>query len=77
VGAQEEVTIMELANQVATIANPKAKVVVRGVDSPANMSRYVPSVERIRKELGVFQTVALQQAVSRTSLWLVDTDKQN
>lgn len=77
VGSQEEVTIMELANQVAAIANPKAKVVVRGVDSPANMSRYVPSVERISKELGVSQSVTLQQAVLRTSSWLADTNKQN
>jgi dTDP-glucose 4,6-dehydratase len=73
VGSAEEIRIRELAALISQIANRKAKVVVRGIDTFANLSRYVPSVERISKELGVVQSVTLRQAVLRTSTWVKET----
>ena len=74
VGSEDEVTIRNLAFEVVNCANKEAEVVVRGVDTPENVTRYVPSVERIRNEIGIYQSVQLQQALLRTSNWLAETE---
>lgn len=77
VGSEEEITIKDLALEVASCINRNAVVVVRGVDSFENVNRYVPSVDRNLKELCVSQTVRLSQAISRTSTWLKETENIN
>jgi dTDP-glucose 4,6-dehydratase len=77
VGADEEVSIRELAHQVAATTNRNAKVVVHGVDSQETLSRYVPSIERISNELGVAHSVALEQALMRTSTWMKEVGNEN
>ena len=70
VGSAESVSILELAHAVrdalgSTCAIEVAKVPVSG----APVSRYVPSVERAERELGVRQTVPLRETIRRTAAW--------
>jgi nucleoside-diphosphate-sugar epimerase len=74
VGSEQEVTIRNLALEVVNCTNKEAEVVVIGVDTSENVSRYVPSVERIGNEIGIYQSVQLQQALLRTSNWLAETE---
>jgi len=73
VGSDHEVTIRELANEVANCANQNAKVIIYGINTAENVKRYVPSVEKIFKELGISQSVSLQRALLQTSEWLKET----
>ena len=77
VGSEEEITIRELATQVAALATQEAKVVVRGIDTFDNMSRYVPSIERLGREMNIYQSVTLQEALLRTSTWLSEAKIEN
>ena len=74
VGSEQEVTIQNLALEVVNCTNNEAEVVVKGIDTSENVTRYVPSVERIRREIGTYQSVPLQQALLRTSNWLAETE---
>ena len=74
VGSEQEVTIRDLAVEVVNCTNKEAQVKVNGIDTFENVTRYVPSVERIRKEIGFSQSVPLEQSLSRTSTWLKETE---
>ena len=74
VGSEREVTIKNLALEVASCVNRDADVVVHGVDNSENVNRYVPSVDRALNELGISQIVSLAQAISRTSTWLKEME---
>ena len=76
VGSEHEVSIRQLANEIVSCTNKDAQVVVNGIDTSENVTRYVPSVERIRKESGFAQSVPLQQALLRTLTWLEETEIQ-
>ena len=69
VGSPEGVSIKELAQMVVRESHRAPQVDVRGVDSPANVSRYVPSTELIEKELQVTNYVGLEDAIRRTLRW--------
>ena len=73
IGSEQEVSIRNLANEVVNCTNKKAQVKVNGIDTSENVTRYVPSIERIRKEIGFSQSVPLEQSLLRTSTWLQDT----
>lgn len=75
VGSDTEVSIRDLANQVANIVNPEARVVVKGIDTAENMTRYVPSINKIKTELGVQNHVALNEAIERTARWAFETEQ--
>lgn len=77
VGSEQEVTIKDLALEVASCTNRSAEVVIHGVDNSENVNRYVPSVDRAMKELGISQVVNLSQAILRTSAWLKETENIN
>jgi nucleoside-diphosphate-sugar epimerase len=71
VGSDEDLTIAELASLVAEAANPKSKVVI--AKSPrlgAEPLRYVPSIVRARKELGIEVRITLQEGIRQTLEWL-------
>jgi dTDP-glucose 4,6-dehydratase len=74
VGSEQEVSIRNLANEVVNCTNKEAQVMVNGIDTSENVTRYVPSIERIRKEIGFSQSVPLEQSLSRTSTWLKETE---
>ena len=73
VGSDLEVTVLELANEVVRVINKSANVVIFGEDTLMNVSRYVPSVERMNNELKVSQSVFLDEAIARTARWLGQT----
>jgi nucleoside-diphosphate-sugar epimerase len=73
VGSNIEVTIRELANAIVENINKSASVVVRGTDNSMNVTRYVPSVEKMEQETEKSQTVFLNEALKRTSEWIRET----
>lgn len=77
VGSEREVTIKNLALEVASCINKDADVVVHGIDNSENVNRYVPSVDRAMNELGISQIVSLAQAISRTRTWLKEMENIN
>jgi nucleoside-diphosphate-sugar epimerase len=68
VGSEEDVTIADLAGRVARLAPSPVEVRIAGGLAPASAApnRYVPSTRRARSELGLKQTVNLDDALDRT-----------
>ena len=60
-------TILELAHQVRIPGTANDIQVLRVPDPAKAPSRYVPLTERIRRELGVAETVALPEAIRRSA----------
>lgn len=68
VGSEAALTILELAHQVRVALGTANDIQVLRVPDPAKApSRYVPLTERIRRELGVAETVALPEAIRRSA----------
>jgi dTDP-glucose 4,6-dehydratase len=70
VGSDQAVSIAELARLVAGLANPPVRVQVRGTPTGKPAERYVPAVDRARKELGLEVRIGLSDAFERTYRWL-------
>ncbi len=68
VGSEEGVTMQELAAATAKASHQNLEVQVLKADT-APASRYVPSTERARQELGLKQTIHLEDALQRTMQW--------
>ena len=68
-GSEEPVTIKELAQAIAQNVNPSVEVVVSGIDTTENMTRYVPSVKKIESQLAVKNHVDLDESIRRTASW--------
>jgi dTDP-glucose 4,6-dehydratase len=67
VGSEKEITISELAKQVAGGSKPPQKVVIAQKPMPGKApERYVPSTRRACTELGLQQYVDLPEAIKRT-----------
>ena len=70
IGSEDSVTIRELAELTAVTVSPETSVTVAGTADPSRQPhRYVPSTQRARQELGLRQTVSLQEAIARTAAW--------
>ena len=69
VGSDAAVSIKELAQSVARNVNPSAEVVITGTDTHENTTRYLPSINKITRELNVRNNVDLEQAIKRTASW--------
>ena len=70
VGSQDAVSIRQLAEAVAVNVNPTTVVEVASQPDPARPAhRYIPSTARARDELGLLQTVPLDEALLRTAAW--------
>lgn len=70
VGSEEEVSVGQLAHVVAGAVEPSVEVRILGGSSVATASdRYVPQTERACWELGLKQTVSLEEAIRRTIHW--------
>jgi len=67
VGAEEAITIGELAKTVASIFQPAVTVQIAKEPKPGmSAERYVPSTRRARKELGLAQQIDLAKSIQRT-----------
>ena len=70
VGSDQDLSILELAQEVARSLNASTDIHVAKEAVPgAPVARYVPSVDRAREMLGLKQTVSLQEAIRRTAAW--------
>ncbi len=70
VGSDHDVSILELAKTVASILNPQTEIRVAREPVPGAIpARYVPSVDRAFKLLGLRQTVTLEESVFQTADW--------
>ncbi len=73
VGSERSVSIVELARAVAGVVDPKAQIRVAAAPTPGKPpSRYVPSTARARRELGLRETVPLEEAIRKTAAWARD-----
>jgi dTDP-glucose 4,6-dehydratase len=71
VGSEEEITIKELAFKVAEIykklTGKTVEVIIQGEPNPTKpVDRYVPSTKKAKTELGLKQTVSLDEAIEKT-----------
>ncbi len=70
VGSEQAVSIRELAEAAAAAVNPSIAIHVAQTASPGALPpRYVPATARAQQELGLRQTVSLEEAFRRTAAW--------
>ena len=70
VGSDETVSIAGLAQRIATQFNPHLAVHIAKTPAEKNYpERYVPNVSRANQELGLVQTIHLDQALESTIKW--------
>ncbi len=70
VGSAESVSIFQLAELVRDALGSDVRIEVAKVPvEGAAVSRYVPSVERANRELGLHCTVPLRETIRRTAAW--------
>ena len=70
VGSDADLTIAQLARLVAGVVNPGAEVIIAQPSDPAKpLQRYVPSIYRARKELGLEPWVPLREGVRHLADW--------
>lgn len=74
VGSDVAISIKELAQAVIKNVNPLAKMIIRGVDTSGNVTRYVPSTTKINN-LGASNFVGLDEALKRTAQWSLQAAK--
>ncbi|MDQ6624136.1 MAG: NAD-dependent epimerase/dehydratase family protein [Verrucomicrobiota bacterium] len=67
VGSERAISLRDAAGLIAQIA--PSDVEVRGAPASGPASRYIPSTERARRELGLSETVNLEDALRRTLAW--------
>jgi dTDP-glucose 4,6-dehydratase len=70
VGSAHDVSILELAQTVATTLSPQTEIrVAQKTTSGVAPLRYVPCVDRAREMLVLRQTVGLEECIRRTARW--------
>ncbi len=70
VGSEREVSIAQLANEIAQTLHPGIGVeFAREPDPSQPVRRYVPSTELARTELGLREHIDLREAIQRTADW--------
>lgn len=69
VGASQAISIAELAALINTTLGGNGIHIMQQPQPGAIPKRYVPSVQRAETELGLTQTVTLEQAIIKTACW--------
>lgn len=69
VGSDQTVSIKDLAERAAVVLGNGDFEILGQVDAGWNPGRYVPNVDKIMQELGVKQTVSLDEALIKTAQW--------
>ncbi|QER42862.1 NAD-dependent epimerase/dehydratase family protein [Thermodesulfobacterium sp. TA1] len=80
VGSEEPITIKDLAFKVAEIykelTGKSVDVIVQGKASPEKrVDRYIPSTKKAQTELGLKQTLTLEEAIKKTFLFYLSAQK--
>ena len=74
VGSEQARTIAELAHITASVLKPGLSVLIEREPGHAGIiNRYVPSTRKAREELGLAETIELEDAIRRTATWLKNT----
>lgn len=67
VGSEDDLTISELANEVAQCSEKQIEVrIAKAPDLTRPIDRYVPSTKRAQKERGIQQLIGLREGIART-----------
>lgn len=67
VGSEESVSIAETAHAVARSVNPEIQIEIRGVADPNGpVEQYVPSTTWAQTELGLNQSIYIEEGIKRT-----------
>ena len=69
VGSEEDLSIADLAQKIAAQFGSLLIEIARTADPNTPPERYVPATNRAQTELGLRQTVALEQALEKTIRW--------
>jgi dTDP-glucose 4,6-dehydratase len=71
VGSSQEILIEDLARLVVKTLSSKSKIAFSGNQSfnTSSSSRYVPSNEIVKREMGLKQYTSLEKAIKNTFLW--------
>jgi nucleoside-diphosphate-sugar epimerase len=69
VGSDASLTIASLASLVAETLSPGNEVIITQSPDRQPASRYVPSIDRARAELGLEPWIDLREAIRRTANW--------
>ena len=76
VGSEEAISIRDLAQMIASRVGSSSEVQILGMDTSDNVSRYVPSLDKINNELQVRNKVDVAEAIRRTSLWAMQASQK-
>jgi dTDP-glucose 4,6-dehydratase len=74
VGSDTEVTIKELAKKISNAVSPQVETIIKGIDSPNTVNRYVPQTTKIGLLGGTENQISLDEAISRTVKWLQEQE---
>jgi dTDP-glucose 4,6-dehydratase len=75
VGSEDAISVLDLARAVARLSGPDVRVEIAKACVPGRAAeRYVPSTEVARTNLGLRQTVGLEESLRRTIAWSRQTD---
>lgn len=70
VGSGKSISIEELAKQVAGQFSIRLAIEILGTPDPQRpIERYVPNTQRAKNELGLKETIPLEDAINRTKQW--------
>lgn len=70
IGSGDDLSIREIAETVAAVVQAGTEVrIAKQAETGTPIQRYVPSVERANKELGLTAGVSLRDAIQRTAEW--------
>ncbi len=71
IGSEQIISIGDLAKTVASFFTPQTDVQILQEVRPGNMpERYVPSIERARREMSLENWITLEAALTKIILWL-------
>jgi len=69
-GSEEAISIGHLASRVARVLSSQGGHEILGQPDPGwNPGRYVPSIAKLRTEMGLAPRVGLDEAIRRTAVW--------
>ena len=67
VGSDSQITIKQLAETIAELVSPGLKVVIKGVDTPSNVNRYVPDISKMKNVSMRTSNLPIDIAIRRTA----------
>lgn len=73
VGSDEAITIKNLAEKVAQFSSSTVNI-LKDADQSVLPERYIPSIERAKKELNLQNNILLTEAIERTVRWHQQTE---